>query len=119
MIGCSAIQNPWFCKSKINRRVMGKQTCSANKRVTFTVIIERVNSLCQLLNLLGGKALYEVSIGLVTDVFFLLTYKFSYMVLEPFRAYSNECLLDLSCHPLSGRYQTTHNMLSHELSLSA
>jgi len=42
MIGCSAIQNPWFRKSRINRRVMDKQTCSANKRVTFTVIVERV-----------------------------------------------------------------------------
>ena len=49
---------------------MGKQTCRANKRVTFTVIVGRVNSLCQLLNLLGTEALYEVSIGLVTDVFF-------------------------------------------------
>ena len=24
---CSAIQNPWFRKSKIRRGVMGKQTC--------------------------------------------------------------------------------------------
>jgi len=70
MIGCSTIQNPWFCKSIINRRVMGKQTCSANKRVTFIVIVERVNSLCQLLNLLDGEALYKVSIGLVTGAFF-------------------------------------------------
>jgi len=70
MIGCSAILNPWFRKSEINRRVMGNQTCSANKGVTFTVIVERVNSLCQLLNLLGGETLYEVSIGLVTGAFF-------------------------------------------------
>jgi len=49
---------------------MGKQTCRANKRVTFTVIVERVNSPCQLLNLLGIEALYEVSIGLVTGAFF-------------------------------------------------
>ena len=47
---------------------MGKQTCRANKRVTFTVIVERVNSPCQLLNLLGTEALYEVSIGLVNGV---------------------------------------------------
>ena len=69
MIGCSAIQNPWFRKSRIRIGVMGKQTCRANKRVTFTVIVERVNSFCQLLNLLGTEALYEVSIGLVTDAF--------------------------------------------------
>jgi len=68
VIGCSAIQNPWFRKSIIRRGVMGKQTC---KRVTFTVIVERVNSPCQLLNLLGTEALYEVSIGLVTGVFFV------------------------------------------------
>ena len=49
---------------------MGKQTCRANKCVTFTVIVERVNRLCQLLNLFGTEALYEVSIGLVTDEFF-------------------------------------------------
>ena len=49
---------------------MGKQTCRANKRVTFTVIVERVNSPCQLLNLFGTEVLYEVSIGLVTDAFF-------------------------------------------------
>jgi len=66
-MGCSAIQNPWFCKSRIRRGVMGKQTCRANKRVT---IVERVNSPCQLLNLLGTEALYEVFIGLVTGVFF-------------------------------------------------
>jgi len=70
VIGCSAIRNPWFRKSRIRRGVIGKQTCRANKRVTFTVIVERVNSLCQLLNLLGTEALYEVSIGLVTDAFF-------------------------------------------------
>jgi len=70
VIGCSAIQNPWFRKSRIRRRVMGKQTCRANKRVTFTVIVERVNNLCQLLNLLGTEALYEFSIRLVTDAFF-------------------------------------------------
>ena len=51
---------------------MGKQTCRANKRVTFTVIVERVNSPCQLLNLLGTEALYEVSIGLVTGAFFAI-----------------------------------------------
>jgi len=51
VIGCSAIQNPWFRKSRIRRGVIGKQT---NKRVTFTVIVERVNSLCQLLNLLSA-----------------------------------------------------------------
>ena len=45
---------------------MGKQTCRTNKRVTFTVIVERVNSLCQLLNLLNTEALYEVFIVLVT-----------------------------------------------------
>jgi len=67
-MGCSAIQNPWFRKSRIRRGVMRKQTCRANKRVTFTV--ERVNSPCQLLNLLGTEALYEVSIGLVTGTFF-------------------------------------------------
>jgi len=44
VIGCSAMQNPWFRKSRIRRGVMGKQTCRANKRVTF--------SPCQLLNLL-------------------------------------------------------------------
>ena len=66
-MGCSAIQNPWFRKSRIRRGVMGKR---ANKRVTFTAIIERVNSPCQLLNLLGTEALYEVSIGLVTGAFF-------------------------------------------------
>ena len=70
MIGCSAIQNPWFRKSRIRRGVMGKQTCRANKRVTFIIIVERVNSLCQLLNLFGTEVLYEVSIGLVTDAFF-------------------------------------------------
>jgi len=69
-MGCSAIQNPWFRKSRIRRGVIGKQTCRANKRVTFTVIVERVNSPFQLLNLLGTEALYEVSIGLVTGAFF-------------------------------------------------
>ena len=69
-MGCSAIQNPWFRKSIIRRGVMGKQTCRANKRVTSTVIVERVNSPCQLLNLLGTEALYEVFIGLVTYAFF-------------------------------------------------
>ena len=54
-----------FVKAELEG-VMGKQTCRANKRVTFTVIVERVNSLCQLLNLLGTEALY----GLVTDAFF-------------------------------------------------
>ena len=49
---------------------MGKQTCCANKRVTFTIIFERANSLCQLLNLVSGEALYEVSIGPVTGAFF-------------------------------------------------
>jgi len=49
---------------------MGKQTCNANKRVSFTVIVERVNNLCQLLNLLGSEALYEVSIRLVIGAFF-------------------------------------------------
>jgi len=49
---------------------MGKQTCRANKRVTFTVIVKRVNSIFQLLNLFGTEGLYEVSIGLVTDAFF-------------------------------------------------
>ena len=49
---------------------MGKQICRAKKGVTFTVIVERVNSPCQLLNLLGTEALYEVSIGLVTGAFF-------------------------------------------------
>jgi len=68
VIGCSSIQNPWFRKSRIRRGVMGKHR--ANKHVTFIVIVERVNSLCQLLNLLGTKPLYEVSIGLVTDIFF-------------------------------------------------
>ena len=68
-MGCSAIQNPWFRKSRIRRGVMGKR---ANKRVTFTAIIERVNSPCQLLNLLGTEALYEVSIGLVTGAFFAI-----------------------------------------------
>jgi len=63
VIGCSAIQNPWFRKSRIRRRVMGKQNCRANKCVTCTVIVERVNSLCQLLNLLGSEALYKISIG--------------------------------------------------------
>jgi len=48
---------------------MAKQTCRANKRVTFTVIVERVNSPYQLLNL--PEALYEVSIGLVTGAFFV------------------------------------------------
>jgi len=38
---------------------MGKLTNSANKRVTLTIIVERVNSICQLLNLLGGEAFYE------------------------------------------------------------
>jgi len=70
VIGCSAIQNPWFRKSRIRRGVMGKQTCRANKRVTFTVIVKRVNSIFQLLNLFGTEGLYEVSIGLVTDAFF-------------------------------------------------
>jgi len=72
VIGCSVIQNPWFRKSRIRRGVMGKQTCRANKRVTFTVIVivERVNSPCQLPNLLGTEALYEVSIRLVTGAFF-------------------------------------------------
>jgi len=70
MIGCSAIQNSWFRKSRINRQVMGKQTCSANKSVILTIIVEQVNSLCQLLNLLNGEALYEVFIGLVTGAFF-------------------------------------------------
>jgi len=69
-MGCSAIQNPWFRKSRIRRGVMGKQTCRANKRVTFTVIVERVNSPCQLLNFLGTEAVYEISIRLVTDAFF-------------------------------------------------
>jgi len=69
-MGCCAIQNPWFRKSRIRRGVMGKQTYRANKRVTFAVIVERVNSPCQLLNLLGTEALYEVSIGLVTGAFF-------------------------------------------------
>jgi len=72
VIGCSAIQNPWFRKSRIRRGVMDKKTCRANKRVTFTVIFERLNSLCQLLNLLGTEALYEVSIVLVTDAFFAI-----------------------------------------------
>jgi len=63
-MGCPAIQNPWFRKNRIRKGIMDKQTCRANKRVTFTVIVERVNSLCQLLNLLGTEALYEVSIGL-------------------------------------------------------
>ena len=35
------------------------------------------------------------------------------MVSKPFRAYPSKCLLGLSGHPLSGRYRTTHNMLSH------
>jgi len=35
------------------------------------------------------------------------------IVSEPFRAYPIECLLALSGHPLSGRYRTTHNMLSY------
>jgi len=35
------------------------------------------------------------------------------MVSEPFRAYPSECLLSLSSHPLSDRYRTTHNILSH------
>jgi len=69
-MGCSAIQNPWFRKSRIRRGVIGKQTGRANKRVTFTVSVERVNSPCQLLNLLGTEALYEVYIGLVTGAFF-------------------------------------------------
>jgi len=64
--GCSAIQNSWFRKNIINRRVMGKQTCNANKCVTFTVIVERVDRLCQLLNLFGDEALHKVSIGHVT-----------------------------------------------------
>jgi len=50
---------------------MGKQTCRANKRVTFTVIVERVNSICQLLNLLGTEALDEISIRLVSDALFV------------------------------------------------
>ena len=70
MMGCSAIQNPWFRKSRIRRGVMGKQNCRANKRVTFTVIVERVNNLAKLLNLLGTEALYEVSIGLVIGAYF-------------------------------------------------
>jgi len=68
-MGCSAIQNPWFRKSRLRRGVMAKQTCRANKRVTFTVIVERVNSPYQLLNL--PEALYVVSIGLVTGAFFV------------------------------------------------
>jgi len=35
------------------------------------------------------------------------------MVSESFKAYPSECLVGLSGHPLSGRYRTTHNMLSH------
>jgi len=58
-MGCSAIQNPWFHKSRIRRGVMGKQTCRANKCVTFTVIVERVNSPYQLLNLLGTEAFVQ------------------------------------------------------------
>jgi len=71
-MGCSAIQNPWFRKSRIRRGVMGKQTCRANKRVTSIVIVERVNSPCQWLNLLGTEALYKVSMGLVTGAFFVI-----------------------------------------------
>jgi len=36
------------------------------------------------------------------------------MVSEQFKVYHNECLLGLSGHPLSGRYRTTHNIISHE-----
>jgi len=64
MIDCSAIQNPWFRKSRIRIGVMGKL------ELTKRVIVERVNSPYQLLNLLGTEALYEVSIGLVTGAFF-------------------------------------------------
>ena len=53
---------------------MGKQTCSANKHVTFTVIVERVNSLHQLLNLLGSEALYEISIRLVPSFPDMMSY---------------------------------------------
>jgi len=35
------------------------------------------------------------------------------MVSEPFRAYPSEYLLGLAGHPLSGRYQTTHNIYLH------
>jgi len=65
------LRYPKSRKSRIRRGVMGKQTCRANKCVTFTVIVERVNSPCQLLNLLSTEALYEVSIGLVTGAFFV------------------------------------------------
>jgi len=36
-----------------------------------------------------------------------------HFISEPFKVYHNECLFGLSCHPLSGRYRTTHNMLSY------
>ena len=61
-MGCSAIQNSWFHKSKMNRRVMGKQASNVYKRVTFTIILERVNNLCQLLNLLDSEVLYQENI---------------------------------------------------------
>jgi len=44
VIGCFTIQNSWFGESRIIRRVMGKQNCNVYKRVTFTIIVERVNS---------------------------------------------------------------------------
>jgi len=40
------------------------------------------------------------------------------MVSESFRVYPIECLLNLSGHPLSDRYRTTQNMLSHAQTLS-
>jgi len=56
---------------------MGKQTCNVYKRVSFTIIVERVNRLCQMLNLLDSETLYQVSIKLFIDAFF--PYMISYL----------------------------------------
>jgi len=85
-------------------------------RLRMSVLFVYIQTNCFYLN--GIILVLEIFILISFALLLLFTLLFIFhlfynMVLDPFWVYPNECLLSLSGHPLSSRYRTTHNMLSH------